>query len=499
MFSFSKSTLVTSILFLCFVTEGLVNQIVAQDYTFHRDHILGTSFDLKIVVSNKSSAEVAEEAALKEIDRLNTIFSLYDSQSEISRLNEAESLVVSDDLLELIEKCEEWRAVTDNIFSARIGSIVQKWREAEKSGVLPDRPSLRIEADEIRRAKVSIDSETNTIEKDSVIVWATDAIAKGYIIDKAFEAAISASPDASGMLMDIGGDIRLMGESSKGGPWKIGVPEPQLQIDNALPKLEVALSQGAIATSGHSARSFEIDGISYSHIIDTISGWTVEASHSATVLAPTAAMADVMATTFTAMNAVESINLAEKLPEVECLIYGYDGRRYVSSGWRQQEIVSVSDNVKEDGWPDNYELAVEYEVPKLKASKYRAPYVAAWITDSERKLVKTLAMLGNSPRWTEENYVWWRRYARKEPLLVDAISQPSRKPGRYRLLWDGVDDFGHLMPQGDYILNIEFSREYGGHSMAKIDLPLYGKKHRSYRKAEGELGFVRVVYARARK
>ena len=499
MFSFSISTLVKNLLFLCFVFECLVEQIVAQDYTFHRDHILGTSFDFKIVVSNKASAELAEEAALKEIDRLNKIFSLYDSQSEISRLNKAESLVVSDDLLELIEKCEEWRAVTGNIFSARIGSIVQEWREAEKSGVLPDRPSLRIEADDIRRANVSIDSDTNTIKKDSVIVWATDAIAKGYIIDKAFEAAILVSPDASGMLMDIGGDIRLMGESSKGGPWKIGVPEPQLQIDNALPKLTVALSQGAIATSGHSARSFEIDGISHSHIIDTKSGWTVEASHSATVLAPTAAMADVMATTFTAMNAVESINLVEKLPGVECLIYGYDGRQFVSSGWRQQEIVSVSGDVQEDAWPNNYELAVEYEVPKLKVSKYRAPYVAVWITDSERKLVKTLTMLGDSPRWTEENYVWWRRYARKEPLLVDAISQPSRKPGRYRILWDGVDDFGHLIPQGDYILNIEFSREYGGHSMAKIDLPLYGKKHRSHRKAEGELGFVRVVYARAKK
>ena len=55
------------------------------------------------------------------------------------------------------------------------------------------------------------------------------------------------------------------------------------------------------------------------------------------------------------------------------------------------------------------------------------------------------------------------------------------------------------MPQGDYILNIEFSREYGGHSLAKIDLPLYGKKYRSHRKAEGEIGFVRVVYAQTKK
>ena len=156
---FFISNLVKNLLFFCFVFECLVEQIVAQDYTFHRDHILGTSFDFKIVVSNKASAELAEEAALKEIYRLNKIFSLYDSQSEISRLNKAESLVVSDDLLELIEKCEEWRAVTGNIFSARIGSIVQEWREA----------------DDIRRAKVSIDSDTNAIKKDSVIVWANIA------------------------------------------------------------------------------------------------------------------------------------------------------------------------------------------------------------------------------------------------------------------------------------------------------------------------------------
>ncbi|MFL3656695.1 MAG: DUF2271 domain-containing protein [Opitutales bacterium] len=491
---FSVSTLVKKLLFFCFVLEGLVGQIVAQDYSFHRDHVLGTSFDLRIVVSNKASADAAETAALKEIYRLHTIFSLYDSQSEISRLNRAESLIVSDDLLDLIQKCEEWRAVTENIFSARIGSILRVWREAEKSKVLPDRPSLRIEADEIRSAKVSIDPETNTIERDSVVLWATDAIAKGYIIDKAFEAALLASPDASGMLLSIGGDIRLMGESFQGGPWKIGVPEPQSQIDNTNPNLAVSLSQGAIATSGHSARYFELDGKSYSHIIDTKSGWTIEPSHSATVLAPDAATADVLATTFTAMNAAESIRLAEKLPGIECLIYGYDKRKYVSSGWRAREFVSGLGNVQKDGWPNNYEVVIEYEVPKLKVSKYRAPYVAVWITDADRNLVKTLKMLGDSPRWTEENYVWWRRYARKEPLLVDAISEPSRKPGRYRLLWDGTNDFGHSMPQGDYILNIEFSREYGGHSMAKIDLPLYEKKHRSHRKAVGEIGFVRVTY-----
>ncbi|MDE0770081.1 MAG: DUF2271 domain-containing protein [Opitutaceae bacterium] len=495
---FSISNRAKTLFFLCFIFVGLVGDAVAEDYTFHKDHVLGTSFDLRVVVSSKASAVAAEVAALEEIDRLNAIFNLYDPESEISRLNRTESLVVSGDLLKVIQKCEEWRGVTRNVFSARIGSILQAWHKARESGDLPDRPSLRVQADEIRKVSVFIDSETNTIERPSAVVWATDGIAKGYIIDKAFEAAQLASPDASGMLLDIGGDIRLIGQSSQGGPWTIGVPEPQMQVDNAAPALTVALSQGSIATSGHSARSFEIGGKSYSHIIDTKSGWPIEASHSATVLAPDAATADALATAFIAMSATASIGFVENLTDVECLIYGYDGRQYSSSGWRGRVVASSVGAVSESFWPEGYELSVEYEVPKVKVSKYRAPYFAIWVTDADRKLVKTLAMLGDSLRWTEENYVWWR-YARKEPLLVDAISQPSREPGRYRLVWDGTDDFGQPVPQDAYVLNVEASREHGGHTMAKIGLPLYAKKYRSRRKSEGELGSVRIEYAKSKQ
>ncbi|MEM9159028.1 MAG: DUF2271 domain-containing protein, partial [Verrucomicrobiota bacterium] len=305
--------------------------------------------------------------------------------------------------------------------------------------------------------------------------------------------------EAGGILLDIGGDIRVSGDGKNGQPWKIGVMSPEGQADNEAPSVSVLLEGGAIATSGHSARSFEVEGKQYSHIIDSNTGWPVSGTHAATVVAPDALTADVLATAFTAMKVVKAIDLAESMEGVECLLSGYDGRQYYSEGWRGMTIANDSGVKAESLWPEGFGLSVDYEVPKLRVSKYRAPYIAIWVSGTDRSLVKTLIMLGENTRWAEENYYWWRRYARKAPSLVDAISQPSRRPGRYNIYWDGFDDFGNAVPQGDYVLNIEASREHGGRTMAKIELPLLKKKYRTRRKAEGELGGLVVEYSDKKK
>src|SRR5215475_10396469 len=65
----------------------------AKEFSFHHDHVLGTSLDLWIVAPNETSANYAEGAILDEIERLRLVFSTYDPQSEISRLNRADGPV----------------------------------------------------------------------------------------------------------------------------------------------------------------------------------------------------------------------------------------------------------------------------------------------------------------------------------------------------------------------------------------------------------------------
>src|SRR4051794_24584248 len=68
--------------------------------SFHHDHILGTSLDLWVVTPRTPDAERGEQAILDEIERLRRVFSTYDPDSELSRLNRAAGPVLaSPDLL----------------------------------------------------------------------------------------------------------------------------------------------------------------------------------------------------------------------------------------------------------------------------------------------------------------------------------------------------------------------------------------------------------------
>ncbi len=138
-----------------------------------------------------------------------------------------------------------------------------------------------------------------------------------------------------------------------------------------------------------------------------------------------------------------------------------------------------------------------YEVPKIDAPKYYAPYVVIWITDADRKLVRTLALLGQKPRYLESNYVWWRRYGRLTPG-VDAQAKPTRPPGRYSAVWDGRDEHGGAVAPGRYTVHVEAARQDGGHTYETLELTLgAGGAAVAAAPAKDELGALKVTVGRA--
>src|SRR5690606_26088574 len=82
-------------------------------------------------------------------------------------------------------------------------------------------------------------------------------------------------------LVDLAGDIRVIGPHPDGAPWQIGVQHPRAAGAIAT----VPLTHGAIASSGDYERGFERDGRRYSHILDPRSGWPVQGLVAVSVLA----------------------------------------------------------------------------------------------------------------------------------------------------------------------------------------------------------------------
>ena len=92
----------------------------------------------------------------------------------------------------------------------------------------------------------------------------------------------------------------------------------------------------------------------------------------------------------------------------------------------------------------------------------------------------------------QELRVWWRRVGRRNESVIDGLSGATRRPGVYRVQWDGRDDYGNLVAEGQYILHLEASREKGGRSYQKIPLSLTDMSEPIEVPGAEELGLIRI-------
>ena len=462
-------------------------------YHRHNDYILGTSFDLVVVADSEQVADKAEAAMLDEINRLSGILSTYDPGSEISRLNSEGRTTVSSELSSVLQRCESFRQETSNALSCRIGKVLALWREAEDKGVAPDRSALRLAAGQARRADVVIGADA--VSRPDAVRFTVDALAKGYIIDQALAAGRAATPSATGLLLNIGGDQLVWGKGPHDGVWRTGISSFSAKETSG--KAILSYSAGALATSGTGPRDRVIAGERYGHIISPADGWPVAGKQRASVYAPDAVTADAMATALMVMDISDGLAFVEGLKGVEASILAEDGRIYETSGWEELKLSAPQFSAKANAaWPDGYKLVVDLEIPDLDVPKYERPYVAAWIADPKRNLIRILMLAGDEPRWMEENYYWFHRFGRKAGSLVDAMSGPTRRPGSYTLVWDGLTDDGKAVPPGSYILHVEAAREHGDHQHESLEFELPGDAFSKSVPAGAELGTISVSFGK---
>lgn len=451
-----------------------------QTWSFHLDHVLGTSFDMAVEAPNRAQAEFAFAAATTEVARLDRILSGWRDDSELSALNRATTARVSPDLFALIEACEAWRSRTGGAFSARLGEVEAAWSAADAT---PDAATLCATAARAEAADVRLDRATRTISRDGVR-FAPDALAKGYVIDAALAAARRAAPCATAMMVDIGGDVACFGDRD----WRVGVADPAQTADNAPPAEVIRVAGRALAVSGPGPRDRILDGQAHSHLLDPATGQPAPRRQAA-VLAADAATADALATALAVMPREQALALAEATPNAEALIFEGDDR-WPTSGWNACQAPAPL--------PPGFQVEVTYNLPKIEAANYKKPYVIVWVTDAAKNPIKTLLIMGNRADWQEDNYVWWRRYGRKEPTQVEALAKPTRAPGRYTIGWDGTDNAGKRAPQGVYTINIEAAREHGGHAYQAIEVKLGAAPVASQAPAKDELGASSVRYGKGK-
>ncbi|OXY80950.1 DUF2271 domain-containing protein [Oceanimonas doudoroffii] len=133
---------------------------------------------------------------------------------------------------------------------------------------------------------------------------------------------------------------------------------------------------------------------------------------------------------------------------------------------------------------------IEISLPEGSGGGHYRPYVAVWVENDRQQPVKTLAVWRKESDWLKDMRRWWRKAGRYDQGELDAVTSATRKPGQYRLSWDGTDQAGEPVAPGKYRLNVEAAREHGNRSLVRQVIELGGEPARYHLKPTEELGDV---------
>ncbi len=458
------------ILPLCFfvllINSSAIEPKEQRSYVRNYENVLGTSLEIKLTANGARAADRAEEAALKEIDRLNLILSSYDEKSEFKKWENTFNVPVrvSDELFEVFSLFNKWQLATNGAINPAAETISKLWKSASSNGILPIEEDLNNAIKKVEQVHWLLDNNYKSATHISAAPLALNTFVKSYIINKAADAALEVS-GITGVVLNVGGDIVVRGNISE----KIDISNPLEDAENANSLSTIVLENKAIATSGNYRRGFKIGDNWYSHIVNPKTAQPSDKVISATVIAEDATTAGALATAMNVLNVNESIELAAKYSGVEYLIIDHLGIETKSTNW-DSFAVNLPNNTNLELMPaqTNFELLVNLELALIQGQRIYRPFVAIWIEDEAKKPVKNIAVWYNKDRWLPDMKNWFRVYGADYKLEggpVHSTTSATRSPGKYTLKWDGLDDNNKPVKNGIYTVNVEVVREHGTYQL----------------------------------
>jgi thiamine biosynthesis lipoprotein len=240
------------------------------------------------VAADRRQALPFIERAIGEIRRLDAKYSSYRTDSVISQLNRraGKPCTVDAETASLFDYAHACFIASEGLFDITTGVYRDLWRHGMHR--LPSRTELDACAARAGWGRIRRDDSTIVLARGMMLDLG--GIVKEYAADSI--AGLARRCGISGGIVDLGGDLRIIGPQSDGLPWPIGIADP----DDRRPLATIELDHGAIATSGSGERYTVVDGRRYSHFIHPRTGWPVEGLRSATVVASTTVVAGSLAT-----------------------------------------------------------------------------------------------------------------------------------------------------------------------------------------------------------
>ncbi|NLV68886.1 MAG: FAD:protein FMN transferase [Spirochaetes bacterium] len=292
--------------------------------------LLGTAVTITLV-NDSGNSEVLLSEAFGEIEKVQAELSIYDPDSELSRLNRSaahDRFRAGDDLFKLIDLSINVSKMTEGAFDITFASAGRLWDFSPDEFNPPGKAAVKRVLPLISYRNIFLDRSSGTVKflKDGTKIG-LGGIAKGYAVSRAVRAL--RARNVKGAIVACAGDIQVI-KNNRGKPWKAGIRDPR--GDSVIGTLEM-FDGDAVSTSGDYERFRIVNGRRYHHIIDPSTGYPADSGLiSVSVFSGDPVMCDACSTAFFILGADKTRRLLKDLKSLMVVLVGSDMKVYASAG-----------------------------------------------------------------------------------------------------------------------------------------------------------------------
>lgn len=310
----------------------LAAPLCAEWHTDTRE-IMGTRVSVTLWHPDRDEGARALAAAMEEMRRIDTLYSPYKDDSDLSRVNRLAAaasadrpLAISGEMAMLLDMSLRYSQLTDGAFDITFASVGRHYDYRAETVPSDAQRHELLAAVDYRLVKLSHEPP-GVFFADPRVYIDLGGIAKGYAVDRVL--ALLRERGLAHASVSAGGDSGLLGDR-RGRPWMVGIKNPRNPEDTAI---ALPLLDEAISTSGDYERYF-IDeaGERIHHIINPRTGSSADGIASASVIGPSALETDALSTSVFVLGVDEGMALLERLPYYEGIIITRTGKVHYSSG-----------------------------------------------------------------------------------------------------------------------------------------------------------------------
>jgi thiamine biosynthesis lipoprotein len=301
---------------------GIAGYAQTSDVLLARKRVLklmGTRFEITAIAKNVQAADDAIDAGITEVQRIESLISSWDPNSQTSKINSKagiEVVKVDQELYDLIARSLRISELTNGAFDISFASVGKLWRFDGSMQEPPAKQEIAALVAKINYKNIILkSSDTTVFLKDKGMKIGFGAIGKGYAAEQAKNVMLAMGVKHG--VVSAAGDLTTWGRREDGSVWDVAIAKPD-KSRRILAWLKA--DETSVVTSGNYEKYFIYEGKRYSHILDPRTGYPTTGLKSATIVCTNAELGDALATTMFVLGEEEGLRLINQLNGIECLL-----------------------------------------------------------------------------------------------------------------------------------------------------------------------------------